>query len=152
MGRGSYRDKDLADLDELIGEITVDAYGDDEQLWAFRQAFEDDVTFPADGFVIGEPVSVVEIDYDGNVRRGLTAKCRREDGSEHAVAVSQVVLPGNERRAPDRCLHQVARPRSPRRGRARLRPPALAQSVGQPGSAIPDRGRQGEEGMGRVPR
>ncbi len=29
MGRGSHRDKDLAALDELIEEITVDAYGDD---------------------------------------------------------------------------------------------------------------------------
>ena len=45
-----------AALDRLIDEITVDAYGDDEQLWAFRQAFEDDVNLPADGFVIGEPV------------------------------------------------------------------------------------------------
>ena len=80
-------------MDKLIEEITVDAYGDDEQLWAFRQAFEDDVALPADGFVIGEPVSVIAIDYDGNERRGLTAKCRREDGSEYVVAVSDVVLP-----------------------------------------------------------
>ena len=43
-------------LDRLIAEITVDAYGNDEQLWAFRQAFEDDVTLPVDGFVIGEPI------------------------------------------------------------------------------------------------
>ena len=79
-------------LDKLIEEITVDAYGDDEQLWAFRQAFEDEVALPADGFVIGEPVSVVAIDYDGNERRGLTAKCHREDGSEYVVAVSEVML------------------------------------------------------------
>ena len=85
--------KELEALDDMIAEITVDAYGDDEQLWAFRQAFEDDVTLPADGFVIGEPVSVIEIDYDGNERRGLTAKCRREDGSEHVVAVSEVMFP-----------------------------------------------------------
>jgi hypothetical protein len=93
MSRGGSRDKDIAGLDKLIEEITVDAYGDDEQLWAFRQAFEDDVSLPADGFGIGEPVSVVEIDYDGNERRGLTAKCRREDGSEHVVAASDVVFP-----------------------------------------------------------
>jgi hypothetical protein len=36
---------------------------------------------------------VVEIDYDGNERRGLTAKCRREDGSEHMVAAADVVFP-----------------------------------------------------------
>ena len=93
MSRGGSRDKDIAGLDELIEGITVDAYGDDEQLWAFRQAFEDDVPLPADGFMIGEPVSVSEIDYDGNERRGLTAKCRREDGSEHVVAASDVVFP-----------------------------------------------------------
>jgi len=85
--------KELEALDKLIEEITVDAYGDNEQLWAFRQAFEDDVALPTDGFVIGEPVSVVTVDYDGNERRGLTAKCRREDGSEYVVAVSDVLLP-----------------------------------------------------------
>jgi len=30
---------------------------------------------------------------DGNERRGLTARCRREDGSEHVVAASEVVFP-----------------------------------------------------------
>jgi hypothetical protein len=88
-----HRDKDFAALDELIREITIDAYGNDETLWAFRQAFEDNVTLPADAFVIGEPVSVVEIDYDGNELRGLTAKCRREDGSEHVVVASNAVFP-----------------------------------------------------------
>ena len=87
------RNRDIKALDDLIEEITVDAYGDDEKLGAFRQVFEDDVELPADGFVIGEPVSVLEIDYDSNERRGLTAKCRREDGSDHVVAASEVVFP-----------------------------------------------------------
>jgi tetratricopeptide (TPR) repeat protein len=82
MGRAGRDDKNLADLDELIGRITADACGDDEKLWAFRQVFEDEVPLPSDGFVIGEPVSVTEIDYAGNERRGLTARCRREDGAE----------------------------------------------------------------------
>ena len=30
-----------ADIDRLLEEILVDAYGEDEQLWAFRQAFEE---------------------------------------------------------------------------------------------------------------
>ena len=91
--RSPKRGKELEALDDMIAEITVDAYGDDEQLWAFRQAFEDDVALPADGFVIGEPVSVIAVDYDGNERRGLTVKCRREDGSEYVVALFDVVLP-----------------------------------------------------------
>src|SRR4030042_1936149 len=93
MDRKNTIKKALAVRDELIEEITTDACGDDEQLWAFRQVIEDDVTLPADGFVIGEPVSVVEIDYGGNTRRGLTAKCRREDGSVHVVAASEVTFP-----------------------------------------------------------
>jgi len=82
-----------AALNEPIARIVVDAYGEDEQLWAFRQAFEDDVAVPTGAFVIGEPVSVVEFDYDGNERRGLTAKCRRPDGREYVVAASDVVFP-----------------------------------------------------------
>jgi hypothetical protein len=93
MNTKENRKNELAALDKLINEITVDAYGDNEQFWAFRQVFEDDFNLPADGFVIGEPVSVVDIEYDGNERRGLTAKCRREDGSEHSVAASDVVFP-----------------------------------------------------------
>jgi hypothetical protein len=80
------------DLDRLIEEITTDAYGDDEQLWAFHCALEAGIVLPCDAFVIGEPVSVVAFDYDGNLRRGLVARCRREDGSEHSVSASEVVL------------------------------------------------------------
>ena len=99
MSRAARDDRSPADLDHLIEEITVDAYNDDEKLWAFRQAFEDNVALPLDGFVIGEPVSVIEIDYDGNERRGLAARCRREDGSEHVVAASEVMLPQSSRGA-----------------------------------------------------
>src|SRR3970040_1868121 len=93
MARDGRDDRKLADLEELIEEITVDAYGDDEMLWAFRQAFEDNVDLPSDGFVIGEPVSVIKFDYEENERRGLTALWRREDGSEHAMAAADIVLP-----------------------------------------------------------
>jgi hypothetical protein len=86
------RRPDDADLDRLIEEITVDAYGDDEQLWAFRQVIEDEVDLPADGFIIDEPVKIVKIDYDGNERRGLTATCRRENGSRHVVAAADVTF------------------------------------------------------------
>ncbi len=80
-------------LDELIEEITVDAYGDDEQLWAFRQVIENEIGFPVDGFIIDEPVRVIKIDYDGNERRGLTATCKRENGSKHVVTAADVRFP-----------------------------------------------------------
>ena len=44
MSRKSGQDNDRAGLDALIEEITVDAYGDDEQLLAFRQALEDEIS------------------------------------------------------------------------------------------------------------
>jgi hypothetical protein len=74
MSRAGRDDKNLANLDELIEEITVDAYGDDEALWAFRQAFEDSGILPSDGFVIGEPVSVIEIGSDGNAPDAADAR------------------------------------------------------------------------------
>jgi hypothetical protein len=79
-------------LDALIEETTVDASGDDEKLRAFRQAFEDHIAVPCDAFVIGEPVSVIAFGYDGNARRGLTARCRRQDGADHVAAAADVVL------------------------------------------------------------
>jgi tetratricopeptide (TPR) repeat protein len=86
------RGKDSPELGGLIDEITVDAYGDDEQLWAFRQAFEDHVAMPAEAFVVGEPVTVMRIDYDGNERRGLTARCRREGVSEQVIAACDLIF------------------------------------------------------------
>lgn len=82
-----------AALDELIDEITVDAEGEQELLWAFRQAFEDNVTVPAEGSVVGVPVLVMAFDYDGNERRGLTAKCRGADGDRYVVAAADVTMP-----------------------------------------------------------
>lgn len=66
------------DIDAVVEEILVDAYGPDEQLWAFRQFFEDEATFPFPAEVVGAPVEVVVVDYDSDERRGLVARCRRD--------------------------------------------------------------------------
>jgi tetratricopeptide (TPR) repeat protein len=80
------------ELDILIDEIIVDAYGDDEQSWAFRQVLEDELELPKETFVIGEPVTVLTLDYE-NERRGITARCRREDGTEYQVAACDLFFP-----------------------------------------------------------
>jgi len=80
------------ELDVLIDEIIVDAYGDDEQSWAFRQVLEDELELPKEAFVIGEPVTVLTLDYE-NERRGITARCRREDGTEYQVAACDLFFP-----------------------------------------------------------
>ncbi len=80
-------------IDKLLAEILVDANDGEEQLWAFRQVFEDEVHLPADAHVIGETVTVLKIDLEGNERRGLSAKCRKPDKSVHVVAAADVVFP-----------------------------------------------------------
>jgi hypothetical protein len=93
MGTEGRRGKASPELEELIDEILTDANGEDEQLWAFRQAFEDKVVIPAEAFVVGEPVTVLMIDYDGNERRGLTARCQREEGVEQVIAACDLIFP-----------------------------------------------------------
>lgn len=50
------RGPNQAALDELIEQITLTAYGEDEQLCAFPQAFEDGVAAPCHARVFGDPV------------------------------------------------------------------------------------------------
>jgi hypothetical protein len=84
--------KSKEELNNVVDEITMDAYNDDEQLLAFRQALEDEVALPAEASLIGDPVEVLTIDYDGNERRGLTARCRRH-GSVYTVAAQDLAFP-----------------------------------------------------------
>ena len=86
------RKKTSDELDALIDEIIVDAYGDDEQSWAFRQVLEDELSLPCEAFAIGEPVTVLAFDYE-NERRGVTARIRREDGSTHQIAACDLFFP-----------------------------------------------------------
>jgi hypothetical protein len=64
------------DLEQLIDEITVDAYGLDEQLTGFLQVFLDEVSLPASAVVLGSAVEVVGFAFEGDERRGLVAQCR----------------------------------------------------------------------------
>jgi hypothetical protein len=59
-------------VDELIDQITVDAYGDEGQ-WCFLQAFEDAIQFPIPATFAGMPVMVTGLDFDGNKQRGMVA-------------------------------------------------------------------------------
>lgn len=48
-------------LDEIITQITKTMDSDDDIFKAFCQALKANVSFPADGFVIGVPVSIALI-------------------------------------------------------------------------------------------
>ena len=69
-------------LNELIDELTAEAGSDGEQIWNFQQALQKHIWLPCEGFVIGERVSVIAFEYDGNERRAVTATCRRADGRQ----------------------------------------------------------------------
>lgn len=78
------------DLDALIEEITVDAYGDDEQLQGFVNAFDEDANFPCLGSVVGEEVEVLSVSVE-NHRRELIATCKR-GGRRYDVALLDIDL------------------------------------------------------------
>jgi len=80
-------------VDERIEEILVDAYGEHEQLWSFRQALEDDARFPFRGQVVGADVDIIDVDFDGDERRGLVAVCRRA-GERYTVSLLDVLPVG----------------------------------------------------------
>src|SRR5437879_5624787 len=64
-----------------------------EGAWIYIGDWSSDVcSSDLDAFVIGEPVSLIGFGYDGNVRRGLSARCRRADGAEYEVAAADVIL------------------------------------------------------------
>ena len=60
--------------DELLEEFLVDAYGDGEQLGALETGISEGIDFPFEATVLGQHVRVLGIEFDGNERRGLTAR------------------------------------------------------------------------------
>jgi hypothetical protein len=85
-------------LDELIADITVDCYGEDEELSGFEAAFDEWAALPCPGTIIGEDVRVLSVATQ-NGRRELVANCER-GGHEYRIALLDVELkadPATER-------------------------------------------------------
>jgi hypothetical protein len=58
------------EIDDFIDEILVDAYGDHEQLTAFERAFHDYARFPIKARIVGTPVDITNVEFEGDERRG----------------------------------------------------------------------------------
>jgi len=95
-------------LDALIEEITVDAYGD-EGSDAFACQFADAIGLPLSGLVIGEKVEVIDVFFEGDARRGLSARCRRTRQT-HVVALLDLSFPRDS--AESRASARVRPPRA----------------------------------------
>jgi hypothetical protein len=80
------------DLEALIEEITVDCYGEDEELTGFLTYLEDALERPVEATVVGVPVTIVGVHCPAGALRGLVARYRR-DGAEYEVSLLDVVLP-----------------------------------------------------------
>jgi hypothetical protein len=48
------------ELDELIEELTVDCYNEDEQLTGFLTALDEELTAPVAATVVGTPIEVLQ--------------------------------------------------------------------------------------------
>lgn len=69
---------DLAALDALIDELTVDAYGDEEQLSGFLTGAEAALVVGEIATVAGVEIRIVAVDCGPDARRGLIAVCERD--------------------------------------------------------------------------
>ena len=77
------------ELDALIEEVTVDAYGDEAQLSGFLVGAQE-ALFPAESAtIVGVGVNVLPVDCGPDVRTGLTARVRR-DGATFEVALADL--------------------------------------------------------------
>ena len=80
-----------AELDALIGELTVDAYGDEEQLSGFLVGAREALVPAESATIVGVGVNVLTVDCGPDVRTGLTARVRR-DGATFEVALADLTL------------------------------------------------------------
>jgi Calcium binding len=78
------------ELDELIAEIIVDCYDEDEELMGFENAFDEQANLPCPGSVIGEDVQVLSVGPREG-RRELIAQCERS-GRTYEVALLDIEL------------------------------------------------------------
>lgn len=85
-----------AELDVLIEDLTVDAYGDEEQLSGFLVGAQEAPVPGEHSSIVGVALGVVSVGCGPDVRTGLTARVRR-DGATHEVALADLTFaPGSE--------------------------------------------------------
>lgn len=80
-----------SELDALIDELTVDAYGDDEQLSGFLVGADEALATGERAHIVGIEVEVLAVDSGPDCRTGLLARVRRSDAM-HDVTLSDLVF------------------------------------------------------------
>jgi hypothetical protein len=77
------------ELDALVEEATIDAYGDDEQLSGFAVMIEDKLEMPFETTILGVTIIVKGVTQTA---AGIMADCVR-DGYQQAIHVLNLPLP-----------------------------------------------------------
>jgi hypothetical protein len=78
-----------AEVDELVGQAIVDAYGDDEQTAAFYSVISDNLALPFTTKVLGVEASVERVDLTAS---GIVAICARGPDRQ-AIPILDLMLP-----------------------------------------------------------
>jgi len=86
----------LSQLDALIEDLTVDAYGDEEQLSGFLVGAEDAMHRGEPARVVGVQVQITAVDQGPDARTGLTARVQR-DGATYEVALADLTFSAGSR-------------------------------------------------------
>lgn len=81
----------LSELDALIDDLTVDAYGDEEQLAGFLVGADEALQGREPASIVGVEVAVVKVDAGPDARTGLTARVQR-DGQIYDVALADLTF------------------------------------------------------------
>jgi hypothetical protein len=92
-------------LDQLIDEITVDAYNHEEQEAGFLVAAEESLVRRESAELAGTAVEVIRVDCGPDVRAGLRATVRAGGGT-HEVALADLAFPDGSDIAPIVCAYR----------------------------------------------
>lgn len=88
-----YQQLDRDAVNEAFKEATVDANGDDEQLSGLFYAIAEEATFPWQGSVLGDTVSIVGAEMPDNDRLGIDLVIEKNGKQTRIEARSVEVLP-----------------------------------------------------------
>jgi hypothetical protein len=89
--------KQNTEIEKLIEDITVDCYGEDEQLSAFEVVINDTIDKHVNALHLNEPINLVAVNFNKGFYAGLRAKITRQS-KEHEVSLFDVEIdrPENE--------------------------------------------------------
>lgn len=84
--------RSAAQLDAIIDDLTVDAYGDDEQLSGFLVGADEALVRGERASIVGVDVEILAVDSGPDERTGLFARVRR-NGQSYEVTLADLSFP-----------------------------------------------------------